>query len=81
MVTRFWYFFSESIEYFNKKIFLLKFSFPWKFFLEKWEKISTEQFFCSIFKQVEKNLIMPNVVEDTLWLQEKFFTLILKRAF
>ena len=46
IVTRFWYFFSKSSEYFNENGYLLKcLFFVENFFFEKWRKNLTKQFF------------------------------------
>ena len=60
IVTRFRYISSKSIEYFHKKSFLLKFSFPWEIFFRKLGKNVNKTIFFNIYKRVGKNLIMPS---------------------
>ena len=48
IVTRLWYFFSESTEYFDKKSFSLKFLFARKFFFRKMGKIFDKTIFFNI---------------------------------
>ena len=70
----------NRLNFLVKRAFCRNVYFRGKFFLEKWEKILTKQFFSNISKQVGENLIMPSV-EGTFLLQEIFFNWVLETAF